>query len=169
MLVRVIKFDNHATWHIEQPTPVASVRWQPLRCEERALTHMGAALRLMASVLTVDRMERRALRPALILVTDGISTDDFDTALAELLATPGGAAAIRIAIAIGQDARHEQLVKFADASIPVLHAAGAEEIPDLLMAVSIAVSRLSEVRIDRTGLVDGLNHHRYDLDDGSIV
>ena len=79
VLVRAVRFDNRAAWHIEEPTPVGQVRWQPLRCEERALTHMGAALRLMASVLTTDRMERRALRPALVLITDGIATDDFDT------------------------------------------------------------------------------------------
>lgn len=169
ILVRAVKFDNRATWHIEQPTPVAEVRWQPLRCEERALTHMGAALRLMASVLTVDRLERRALRPALILVTDGISTDDFDTGLAELLATPGGAAAVRIAVAIGNDARHEQLAKFSDPNMPVLQAAAAEDIPELLMAVSIAVSRLSEVGADRAVLVEQLNSHRYDPNDGSIV
>jgi len=142
VLVRAVRFDNRAAWHIEEPTPVSQVRWQPLRCEERALTHMGAALRLMASVLTTDRMERRALRPALVLITDGIATDDFDTGLAELLATPGGAAAIRIAVAIGLDARPEQLSKFSDATVPVLHASAAEEIPDLLMAVSIAVSRM---------------------------
>lgn len=169
VLVRAIKFDNRATWHIEEPTPVGQVRWTPLRCEPRALTHMGAGLRLMASALTAERLERRALRPALILITDGISTDDFDSALAELLATPGGAAAMRIAVAIGPDARPEQLAKFSDPSVPVLHADRAEEIPDLLMAVSIAVSRMSEVGADRAVLTEQLRGHGYDPDNGSIV
>jgi len=159
VLVRAVRFDNRAAWHIEEPTPVGQVRWQPLRCEERALTHMGAALRLMASVLTTDRMERRALRPALVLITDGIATDDFDTGLAELLATPGGAAAIRIAVAIGHDARPEQLSKFSDATVPVLHASAAEEIPDLLMAVSIAVSRMSVVGADPNAVAEQLRRH----------
>ncbi|MFC7480494.1 hypothetical protein ACFQX7_11180 [Luedemannella flava] len=149
VFVRAIRFDNRASWHIEEPTPVGKVRWHPLRCEERALTHMGAALRLMASVLTVDQMERRALRPALILITDGIATDNFETGLAELLGTPGGAAAIRVAVAIGQDARPQQLAKFSDETVGVLHASNAEDIPDLLMAVSVAVSRMSEVGADK--------------------
>jgi uncharacterized protein YegL len=159
VMVRAVRFDNRAAWHIEEPTPVSQVRWQPLRCEERALTHMGAALRLMASVLTVDRMERRALRPALVLITDGIATDDFDTGLAELLATPGGAAAIRIAVAIGHDARPDQLAKFSDSAVPVLHASAAEEIPELLMAVSIAVSRMSQVGTDANAVAEQLRRH----------
>jgi uncharacterized protein YegL len=159
VLVRAVRFDNRAAWHIEEPTPVSQVRWQPLRCEERALTHMGAALRLMASVLTTDRMERRALRPALVLITDGIATDDFDTGLAELLATPGGAAALRVAVAIGHDARPEQLAKFSDSTVPVLRASAAEEIPELLMAVSIAVSRVSEVGADPSVVAEQLRRH----------
>jgi uncharacterized protein YegL len=169
VLLRAIKFDNRASWHIETPTPVSEVRWQPLRCEERALTHTGAALRLMASVLTVDRLERRALRPALVLITDGIATDDFDTGLAELLKTPGGAAAMRIAVAIGDDARMDQLVKFSDPTLSVLHAASAEQVPDLLMAVSVAVSRMSEVGTDHVSLVEQLRQHAIDPNDDSIV
>ncbi|GAA1768616.1 hypothetical protein [Luedemannella helvata] len=169
VLVRALRFDNRASWHIEEPTPVGKVRWTPLRCEERALTHMGAALRLMASVLTVDQMERRALRPALILITDGIATDNFETGLAELLATPGGAAAIRVAVAIGQDARPQQLAKFSDENVGVLHASNAEDIPDLLMAVSVAVSRMSEVGADKANLTQQLRQHGYDPTDDSIV
>jgi uncharacterized protein YegL len=156
VLVRAIKFDNQATWHIETPTPVADVRWTPLRCEPRALTHMGAAMRLMASVLTADRLERRALRPTLLLVTDGIATDDFEAGLAALLATPGGVMAMRIAVAIGPDARREQLAAFSDPGIEVLRADRADQIPDLLLAVSIAVGRMSEVRADHGALVAGL-------------
>lgn len=169
VLVRAIKFDNRATWHIREPTPVSEVRWTPLRCEPRALTHMGDGLRLMASVMSADQLERRALRPALLLITDGIATDDYDTALSELLATPGGAAALRVAIAIGPDAQSEQLAKFANADMPVLRADRTDEIPDMLMAVSIAVSRMSEVGADRQVLVDQLRRHTFDPNDDSIV
>jgi uncharacterized protein YegL len=169
VLIRAIKFDNDATWHIAEPTPVSDVRWTPLRCEPRALTHMGAGLRLMASVMTADQLERRALRPALLLITDGIATDDYDAGLAELLATPGGAAALRVAIAIGPDAQNDQLAKFANADMPVLRADRTDEIPDMLMAVSIAVSRMSEVGADRHVLVQQLRRQAASVDDDSIV
>lgn len=156
VMVRAIKFDNTATWHIEQPTPVTDVKWTPLKCQPQALTHMGAAMRLMASVLTAEKLERRALRPALLLITDGISTDDFDAGLAELLATPGGQGALRIAIAIGPDARSDQLAKFSDPTISVLRADRADQITDLLLAVSIAVGQMSEVGVDRNDVAAAL-------------
>jgi uncharacterized protein YegL len=157
VLVRAIKFANHAEWHVQQPTPVADLKWTPLRCEPRALTHMGAGLRLMASVLTADALERRALKPALLLITDGIATDDFEGGLAALMATPGGAGALRIAVAIGPDARSEQLAKFSDPSLAVLRADRAEDIPDLLRVVSVAVGRMSEVGTDRQEIAKQLN------------
>ena len=169
VLVRALKFDNKAEWHIAEPTPVADVRWQALRCEPRALTHMGAAMRLMASVLTADKLERRALRPTLLLITDGIATDDFDGGLAELLATPGGSAALRIAVAIGPDARNEQLAKFSDPGISVLHADRADQIPDLLVAVSIAVGQMSVVGGDHNAIAAQLRQRGIDSSDNSYV
>jgi uncharacterized protein YegL len=169
VLIRVIQFDNHANWHVEHPTPVSELRWTPLRCEPRALTRMGEGLRLMATALGPDALERRALRPSLLLITDGIPTDDYEGALAELLATPAGNAALRIAVAIGGDARADQLAKFSSPEVPVLRADRADEIPDLLMAVSIAVSRMSEVGADHQVLVEQLRQHAYDPDDDSIV
>jgi uncharacterized protein YegL len=169
VLVRVITFDNRAQWHVEKPTPIAELRWTPVRCEPRGLTRMGEALRLMADALRADTLERRALRPALLLITDGIATDDFDSALAALLATPGGSAALRVAVAIGQDALADQLAKFSSPDVPVLRADHADEIPDLLMAVSIAVSRMSEVGVDHGALIEQLRQHAFDPSDDSIV
>jgi uncharacterized protein YegL len=156
VLVRAIRFDNTATWHIEEPTPVADLRWPPLTAQPRARTHMGAALRLMAGALTAERLERRALRPALVLITDGIPTDDYEVALEELLATPGGAAAIRVALAIGPDADHEQLRKFVTDNLPILQADRTDEISDLIMAVTIAVSRMTEMVAERHAMVDSM-------------
>jgi uncharacterized protein YegL len=157
VFLRVVTFGDDVRWHIAEPTPVAEIRWVPLEIVEGAVTNMGGALRAMASVLGPDRLERRALRPVLLLVTDGMPTDDFDGGLAELMATPGGRAALRLAVAIGHDAAHEPLTRFiADPSMPVLVADNAEDIPDLLVAVSIAVSRMSEVRADRDAVAENL-------------
>jgi len=168
VLVRAVKFANQAEWHVREPTPVADLKWTPLRCEPRALTHMGAGLRLMASVLTTDQLERRALKPALLLITDGIATDDFDGGLAALMATPGGAGALRIAVAIGPDARPEQLAKFSDPSLAVLRADRAEDIPDLLRVVSVAVGRMSEVGTDRQEVAKQLRERGFESDQSFV-
>ena len=63
-------------------------------------------------------MEERALPPAFVLVSDGMPTDDFGEALDRLLALPWGARAVRMAVAIGQDADYDTLHAFiADPSI----------------------------------------------------
>ena len=174
VFLRVLTFGDDVTWHIAEPTPVADVRWIPLEIAEGAVTRMGSALRAMAGVLGSDRLERRALRPVLLLVTDGMPTDDFDGGLSELMATPGGRAALRLAVAIGNDAAHEPLNRFiADPAMPVLVADNAEDIPDLLVAVSIAVSRMSEVRADREAVAEKLlrssEHPSIEPSDSDIV
>jgi uncharacterized protein YegL len=144
MRVRAVAFGDEAVWHVAEATPVSELRWPPLQAAGR--TRMGRALEVVAEAMT--HLERRALRPAVILITDGRPTDDFDRGLAALLATPAGRSALRLAVAIGRDAELEPLERFiGDPSVPVLVADSAEEIADRLIAASIAVSRLSEVHV----------------------
>lgn len=144
MRVRAIAFGDEAVWHVAEATPVARLRWPPLQAAGR--TRMGRALHMVAGAL--NHLERRALRPAVILITDGRPTDDFDAGLAAVMAEPAGRSALRLAVAIGRDAELEPLERFiGDSSVPVLVADSAEEIADRLIAASIAVSRLSEVHV----------------------
>src|SRR6202034_3311219 len=99
------------------------------------------------------QIERRALRPALLLITDGLATDPpgaFESGLATLMAQPAGKAALRLSIAIGRDAQSDALNMFiGDPSVPVLVADSTEDIADRLVAASLAVSRMSESGADR--------------------
>ena len=141
--MRAIAFGDEVRWHVPDPISPAHLRWPPLQAEGR--TRMGRALDTVADALT--RTERRALRPALLLVTDGRPTDDFDAGLGHLLATGAGRSALRLAVAIGRDADLDPLNRFIDnPAISVLVADSAEEIAERLVAASLAVSRLSEVR-----------------------
>jgi uncharacterized protein YegL len=74
VFVRAIAFATEPRWHIEQPTPVASTRWKPLQTVPKGLTNMGAAFALAGTALGSGQIERRALRPALLLITDGLAT-----------------------------------------------------------------------------------------------
>lgn len=160
VLVRVLAFSTTPEWHIEQPTPVDEVRWKPLRSVEKGRTNLGPALRMVADALAPGTMERRALRPAIVLVTDGLPTDppeELDAGLVALHASPIGKAAMRLAVAIGQDANSEALKRFiGDPTVPVLVADRTDQIADQLLAASIAVSRLSEPGADRGAIVDRL-------------
>lgn len=110
VLVRVIKFSNGAQWHIAQPTPVAEFKWPDL--EAMGVTDMGMALTLLAEQLKIPPMSERALPPVLVLISDGRPTDDFQKGLSALMNEPWGRKAVRLAIAIGEDADYEILQRF---------------------------------------------------------
>jgi uncharacterized protein YegL len=110
VLVRAVKFSSGAQWHVSQPTEVADFRWEDLAAE--GVTDMGKALLMVAEQLRIPPMVERALPPVLVLISDGQPTDDYASGLKALMDQPWGRKAVRIAIAIGEDADTEVLQKF---------------------------------------------------------
>ena len=110
VLVRVIKFDNGATWHLSTPTTVDKFEWTDLTAS--GVTMMGMALSMVAEQLRMPPMTDRALPPVLVLISDGQPTDDFSRGLKDLMDQPWGKKAVRIAIAIGADADKDVLQRF---------------------------------------------------------
>jgi uncharacterized protein YegL len=138
VLVRAVKFSNGAQWHIATSTKIEKFTWKDLSAS--GLTDMGKALGLVADVLKIPPMEDRALPPVLVLLSDGQPTDNFDKGLKKLLGLPWGKKAVRIAIAIGDDAKHDVLEKFIDSpEIPVLQANNAETLTQYIRWASTAV------------------------------
>jgi uncharacterized protein YegL len=110
VLVRAIQFSSGAQWRIAHPTQVALFTWTDLTAD--GVTDMGRALTMVADQLKIPPMTERALPPVLVLVSDGQPTDDFNAGLRALMEQPWGKKAVRIAIAIGDDADIEVLQKF---------------------------------------------------------
>jgi uncharacterized protein YegL len=159
VLMRAIAFADRAVWHIAEPLPLASARWKPLHHVEKGLTRMGAAFSLVAEALGPGQLETRALRPAILLITDGRPTDpaEFEAGLRVLFAAPAGRAAIRLAVAIGRGANSEYLSRFIDdPAVPVMVADNVEQIMQQLVTASLAVSRLSAVGSDRSAIASQL-------------
>jgi len=140
VFVRVLKFSDGAQWHIAEPTPIAEFRWADLTAD--GVTDMGKALRMVAEQLHIPPMSERALPPVLVLISDGQPTDDFSGGLQAMMEVPWGRRAVRIAIAIGDDADHETLRKFiGNAEIPVLQANNSESLVKYIRWASTAVLR----------------------------
>lgn len=110
IFVRALRFSDSAQWHVAQPTKVEDFRWPDLTAE--GVTRMGEALHVVAEQLRALQGEGRILPPVLVLLSDGQPTDDFNAGLRDLMAQPLGKKAVRIAIAIGQDADLDTLQKF---------------------------------------------------------
>jgi uncharacterized protein YegL len=161
LLMRILAFATVPRWHVPGPLPVADViaGWRNLEYVHQGRTSMGAAFGAAASVLGGGRLERRALRPAILLITDGLPTDPpggFEAGLAALASSPAGRSALRVAVAIGRDANSEPLNRFRSPDAPILVADSTDDIVERLVAASIAVSRMSEDGADRHALAQTL-------------
>jgi uncharacterized protein YegL len=69
-------------------------------------------LLLAADALKIGTMPERGLPPVLVLITDGQPTDDFASGLKALMTQPWGTKAVRIGVAIGEDADVDVVEKF---------------------------------------------------------
>jgi uncharacterized protein YegL len=140
VFVRAVAFSTGARWHLSEPTSPEDLLWEDLT--PGGYTDLGAGLDLLSTVLTVPPMEERALPPAIVLVSDGMPTDDFTEALARLLALPWGARSVRMAVAIGQDAAYDTLAQFIDdPTIEPLTASNPEQLVMALRWATVHVAR----------------------------
>jgi uncharacterized protein YegL len=138
ILVRAIKFSDGATWHISQPTPIEKFQWVDLT--SGGLTDMGEALSLLSEQLKIPPMSDRALPPVLVLISDGLPTDDINNGLKTLMALPWGKKSVRIAIAVGEDADQEILQRFIDnPNIKPLQANNADQLVKYIKWVSTVI------------------------------
>ena len=109
LLISALKFSTGAQWFIP-PTKTNSFKWVDV--EARGHTDLGQALVLLSEMLHIPPMTDRGLPPVLVLLSDGQPTDNYEDGLNRLLNEPWGKKAIRIAIAIGEDANMKVLEKF---------------------------------------------------------
>ena len=138
VMVRVVKFSSGASWHVANPIPVERFSWDDL--ESGGVTDMGKALQMVAEQLDPALMPQRALPPVLVLISDGHPTDDVSAGLSALMAQPWGTKAVRIAIAIGDDADGSVLQRFiGHPELEPLQANNAETLVKFIKWVSTAV------------------------------
>lgn len=155
--IAVITFNGQeATLH--QPLLIADeVVWEDMTAKGR--TPMGSAFS-MAKVILEDKEQiaSRDYRPTLVLVSDGIPTDDWRSSLQELLESPRASKAVRLAMGIGAEADNEPLQAFIanqDMDIPVFQADEANQIQKFFRFVTLSVtSRSRSAAPDTTPKID---------------
>jgi len=142
LYIRAITFSNGANWHIAMPTPIEEFEWLDVNAE--GLTDMGKAFELVMEQLQMPPMPERALPPVLVLLSDGQPTDHYKENLEKLLALPWGKKAVKIAIAIGQDADEEVLAEFVNnKEMPVLKANNPEALIKYIKWASTVTKQVS--------------------------
>ncbi len=103
IFVRVLAFADRAEWR------VASEGGQLVAGGE---TNFGLALRELGEGLSSLRTSRLLVSAGVILISDGLPTDDGESGLVAFARRPAARDALRIAIAIGADADIGQLQSF---------------------------------------------------------
>lgn len=109
-------------------------------------TPMGQAFELATALLEdKELIPSRAYRPVLVLVSDGMATDDWKQAFNKLQASERAQKASRFAMAIGSDADEMMLRSFAnDPEAPLFKANGARDIHRFFQAVTMSVTVKSQ-------------------------
>ncbi|MFT5434870.1 MAG: hypothetical protein ACI9OJ_005586 [Myxococcota bacterium] len=149
VLIRVLGFSSGAQWHLADPTPVGQFDWTDL--DAGGVTDLGRGLNLLAEQLAIPPMTDRALPPVLVLLSDGQPTDDYETALRALMDLPWGKKAVRVAIAIGEDADHEVLARFiGNPELKPLKATNPEALVNQIKWVSTAVLQSASAPASQT-------------------
>lgn len=143
MLVRAVKFSSGAQWHVGAPTPVDEFVWKDL--DASGVTDLGAAIRLLMTELTPEKMGRRALPPVIVLLSDGAPTDAWEKALEDFNRTGWGrpGRTVRVGVAIGRDADKEILAKFTGNPETVFEANNAQRLADLIKWASVTLSKFA--------------------------
>lgn len=124
--VRVLRFADGVEWPVPTPVPVADFVWTSLAAGGE--TAMGEALNAVAAALSADAATGAdLLPPVIVLLSDGMPTDDARAGIAALDGSELGARSVRIPIAIGPDADLDLLAEFiGDPALRPLRANTAE-------------------------------------------
>ena len=139
--VSVITFGAQVQRHVPLQ-PAHEVQWAPMQASGR--TPLGQALTLTAELLEDrDAIPGRAYRPTLVLVSDGIPTDDWRAGLDRLL-QGRGKKVDRMALAIGGDADEAMLRAFLENPEMLFRAEDAGRIGDFFRFVTMSVATRSK-------------------------
>jgi len=139
----VVTFGGTATLHTPL-APAAAVQWRDMTAGGG--TPMGAAMTIAAELFEDrEQIPRKAFRPTVVLVSDGMPTDDWQSGLTRLTNESRANKASRMALAIGADADEAMLRRFvSDPEQPVFRAEDAGRIADFFRFVTMTVTTRSQ-------------------------
>lgn len=109
--VAVLEFSDNCKWMYDEPLEAKDFEWTDLGTN--CLTSMGAALIELNDKMSRSKfMSTMAYQPVIIILSDGAPTDDFKHGMEKIQLNRWYQKAIKIAIAIGDDADTNVLAQF---------------------------------------------------------
>ncbi len=156
--VAVLEFSSGAQWMYPQPEPSEDFKWQDL--EASGLTSLGAAyseLNVKLSKSSGFMAEPTGSRaPAMILLTDGMPTDDYKRPLEKLKANPWFKAGVKVAVAIGDtDTNVGVLAEFTSDMEAVFTVHTKDQLKNIIRTVSVTASLVASQSASVSVSADG--------------
>ncbi len=141
--VAAIEFSNGTKWLYNEPKSVEDFKW--IDVQAGGLTSLGEACLELNSKLSRSGYMKSAsgsYAPAIILLSDGGPTDNFDGGLQTLQGNNWFKNAIRIAIAIGDDADLDLLSRFTGNSEAVIKVQNIDALKQIIRIVAVTSSQI---------------------------
>jgi uncharacterized protein YegL len=143
--IAALEFSSGVKWLTESgPVPADTFRWNPV--DAMGVTDMGEAFRELREKLSKTAFMQEATgsyAPVIFLMTDGEPTDDWEKPLNELRENRWFEHAIKIALAVGDDANIDVLKKFVDTEDAVVKATNSELLKKMIKFVSVRSSQVA--------------------------
>lgn len=143
--IAVMEFSTDIQWMYPEPISAEDFTWQNL--EAVGLTSLGEAFRELNKQLsqTTGFMKEASgsYAPVIILMSDGEPTDDYRHALEKLKTNNWYKAAVKIALAIGDDANKDVLTEFTGTKEAVLTVHTREQLAKIIRFVSVTASQVA--------------------------
>ena len=143
--ISVLQFSTECAW-MQQEGPVDAERFVWRNLEASGMTNMGRALRELDSKLSDDAFLQTltgGLMPVIIFMTDGYPTDDYESALAEIIENKRFRKAVRIGFAIGGNPDVEMIARLAGSSNAVICSNDLRVFAQTLRFVSVTSSTIA--------------------------
>lgn len=141
--VACLTFSNGCRWMY--PTPIAAESFQWNNVEADGVTDLGAACRELCEKMSKNgflQAPSGSVAPAILLMSDGDPTDDFDSGLNQLKQNNWFKYAIKFAIAIDDDVNTDVLAKFTGNIEAVIKACTPEALKKWIRIISITSSQI---------------------------
>ncbi len=141
--IAVLEFSTDARWITPAPMDAADFTWSFLNAG--GLTDLGQACRELD-----EKLSRKAFMqdvagsfaPAIFLLSDGEPTDDYRPQLEKLWTNNWFRKAIKVAVAIGDDANRDVLQEFTGSSEAVLTVHTPQALAKMIRFVSVTASQI---------------------------
>ncbi|MCL2442882.1 MAG: VWA domain-containing protein [Treponema sp.] len=154
--IAALDFSSGATWITKNgPIEAEQFRWNYL--DAAGCTDFGAACKALNEKLSTKAFMQEAtgsFAPAIFLLSDGEPTDEYDSSLAELKKNNWFKAAVKVAIAIGEDANKDVLKEFTGSMEAVLEVHNASMLKKMIKFVSVTASKVASKSSNVTDAVE---------------